>query len=1010
MTTVPRGTPSGRRSWRPRARPSGCSTASDSGTGVEAAERRRDAQLAREVQLALPRELGSQAQWALALGFVEREFVGRGMVADLALHGARTYGGDEAQDHVHVMLTMRVLTAMGFGGKAREWNATALLEHWRAAWGQAVNEALAAAGSEARVDHRTLVAQRVEAEREAKGAREAGDEAGARAAERRAVELDREPEPKRGVRADVVDARDGREGERRTAWEAVRARNAERRRLLMERLACNWELRELWAARAQEVTEERRAAARAEEAEAARDEALRALRLRRASLAGLGGRFAAAGRAGERRRAERVRVLGEALEGAGRRLARACRESVCGLEAELAAADREARAASFSRAVSVGVKRAMAIERAWAAHWGEAMMDASMRVLAAAFTAKFEQLEAWHEHLDGAARQRLAEETAAWTAHDVEEEARRCRQVAAADAATAATAAEVAAWESRVEASRRRRAARWRREKVERERIESERRCAAALDRARAARGAETARWVRAGLGTARRVVGASAAWVGRVRREREARREAAHEAATTAELESLEGLLGGALRRLAGLEDGRPLRCARPELQDRGRYLAALEAAGLGARAARASWEGQHAALDGPLAARLEEQQPQVEPGDTLQDVLREGRGLALSRRAASHLDEHLPATSAVRAWVAGAVESARAAALRGAEDALRRLEEAVGEALAPRAEPSTRGLARGPALGPASNAARGLTRGDGPPPPTWEGHVAALEAAGVGAQAARASWDEAHARLDELIAVHLEERQPEVRPEDTLGSVLGRGLGLGETLARHLAEHLPAKGEARWEVKDRVRQASRAAAAARQLAECQRMAREAYATRIEDAVEKLVRHFHAYAGARELPQPPRRWESWHRRDAYVLDHAEARDVWLQAHARMDEELAQIVKWGGREGGQARTGRGHGRGAGAAGPADAWTGRRIWRSTFRAKGACWRRCAGRRHRLPSHARHSLRPTQCPERRFERTQRSRMPRRPPGSPRGHGCEGREGGEGTGPAARAPAPS
>src|SRR3546814_113769 len=53
---------------------------------VEAAEVRKDAQLAREIEFAIPRELDQAEGIRLAREFVEREFVERGMVADLNVH------------------------------------------------------------------------------------------------------------------------------------------------------------------------------------------------------------------------------------------------------------------------------------------------------------------------------------------------------------------------------------------------------------------------------------------------------------------------------------------------------------------------------------------------------------------------------------------------------------------------------------------------------------------------------------------------------------------------------------------------------------------------------------------------------------------------------------------------------------------------------------------------------------------------------------------------------------
>ncbi len=125
---------------------------------VEATERRKDAQLAREVEFALPRELTPQQSTELARQFVDRHFVSRGMVADLNVHWSVADDG-EAKPHAHVMLTMREVNEHGFGAKVREWNATAELTHWREAWAEAANAKLAELGYDARIDHRSFEAQ-----------------------------------------------------------------------------------------------------------------------------------------------------------------------------------------------------------------------------------------------------------------------------------------------------------------------------------------------------------------------------------------------------------------------------------------------------------------------------------------------------------------------------------------------------------------------------------------------------------------------------------------------------------------------------------------------------------------------------------------------------------------------------------------------------------------------------------------------------------------------------------
>lgn len=125
---------------------------------VEAFEVRKDAQLAREVEFALPREMSQAQGIALARDFVEGEFIDLGMVADLNVHWDVGEDG-MAKPHAHVMLTMRSVDEEGFGPKVREWNATEMVERWRERWAALANERLAELDIDARIDHRSLEAQ-----------------------------------------------------------------------------------------------------------------------------------------------------------------------------------------------------------------------------------------------------------------------------------------------------------------------------------------------------------------------------------------------------------------------------------------------------------------------------------------------------------------------------------------------------------------------------------------------------------------------------------------------------------------------------------------------------------------------------------------------------------------------------------------------------------------------------------------------------------------------------------
>jgi Ti-type conjugative transfer relaxase TraA len=130
---------------------------------VEAGEKRKDAQLSREVEFAIPREMDQAQGIKLARDFVQREMVDRGMVADLNVHWDAGPDG-LAKPHAHVMLSMREVGEDGFGAKVRDWNRTELVEHWREAWADHVNERLAQLDIDARIDHRSLEDQGIDLE------------------------------------------------------------------------------------------------------------------------------------------------------------------------------------------------------------------------------------------------------------------------------------------------------------------------------------------------------------------------------------------------------------------------------------------------------------------------------------------------------------------------------------------------------------------------------------------------------------------------------------------------------------------------------------------------------------------------------------------------------------------------------------------------------------------------------------------------------------------------------
>jgi len=126
---------------------------------VEASEKRYDAQLAREMIIAIPRELDRADQIELVREYVQTTFVDRGMIADINLHHL-----DGTNPHAHVMLTMRELKideqgVVSFGNKDRTWNDKKLLETQIKEWEIVTNQYLARAGIDTRIDSRSYAEQ-----------------------------------------------------------------------------------------------------------------------------------------------------------------------------------------------------------------------------------------------------------------------------------------------------------------------------------------------------------------------------------------------------------------------------------------------------------------------------------------------------------------------------------------------------------------------------------------------------------------------------------------------------------------------------------------------------------------------------------------------------------------------------------------------------------------------------------------------------------------------------------
>jgi ATP-dependent exoDNAse (exonuclease V) alpha subunit len=134
---------------------------------AEAAEKRKDAKVAREWEVALPEELGEWERASLAYDFAKELVKRYGVAVDVCIH-APGRRGDERNFHAHILTSTRVLTPDGFGEKTRVLDSSrtsgqeviSIRERW--AWH--CNLALALKGIDAQLNHRSFKAQGINRE------------------------------------------------------------------------------------------------------------------------------------------------------------------------------------------------------------------------------------------------------------------------------------------------------------------------------------------------------------------------------------------------------------------------------------------------------------------------------------------------------------------------------------------------------------------------------------------------------------------------------------------------------------------------------------------------------------------------------------------------------------------------------------------------------------------------------------------------------------------------------
>ena len=152
---------------------------------VEKIEKSKNSQLAREIEIALPKELDREKQIELVREYVKENFVKIGMCADIALHDK-----DDGNPHAHILLTMRPLNEdKTWGAKSKkeyildengekvklkngnyktrkintvDWNEQDKAEEWRKTWADITNKYLEENSIQEKVDHRSYQRQGIE--------------------------------------------------------------------------------------------------------------------------------------------------------------------------------------------------------------------------------------------------------------------------------------------------------------------------------------------------------------------------------------------------------------------------------------------------------------------------------------------------------------------------------------------------------------------------------------------------------------------------------------------------------------------------------------------------------------------------------------------------------------------------------------------------------------------------------------------------------------------------------
>jgi hypothetical protein len=145
---------------------------------VEKSEKRADSRTAREIEIALPRELNLDEQIQLVREFIGENITSRGLCADVAIHSGHKHKNDlenpesehdkiihRHNPHVHILFSDRPVNCEGFCAKKdRDLNQKKTLLLLRERWANIQNREFEKRGLEVRVSHESHATRGIENE------------------------------------------------------------------------------------------------------------------------------------------------------------------------------------------------------------------------------------------------------------------------------------------------------------------------------------------------------------------------------------------------------------------------------------------------------------------------------------------------------------------------------------------------------------------------------------------------------------------------------------------------------------------------------------------------------------------------------------------------------------------------------------------------------------------------------------------------------------------------------